>query len=295
MTDSPASASAPTPDPDGRDGKEEPAPADSYAVEAFNTATESQNRIHSDDVAATYGFRGALVPGVDVYAYLTHLPVARWGTAWLGSGTMAARFRTPVYDGDRVTVTSTMAEPGPEMVLELRDSGGQVCATAVAGAPDPDACRRALEAWTEPEAVDLPADAPAASPASLARGTVLGAYAGGFHAEHAPAYLADVRESSPLYTAAGVAHPGWLLRFANWVLSFNVRLGPWIHVGSVVHHLDTVGDGQRVEARAVVTDEHERAGHRFVVLDVALTADGRPVQRIDHTVIYQPRRGPKPG
>ena len=45
-----------------------------YTVEAFNTATDSTNKIHDDDVARTYGFRGGLVPGVDVYAYLTHEP-----------------------------------------------------------------------------------------------------------------------------------------------------------------------------------------------------------------------------
>ena len=50
-----------------------------YVVEAYNTATQSTNKIHDDDVARTYGFRGGLVPGVDVYAYLTHVPAERWG------------------------------------------------------------------------------------------------------------------------------------------------------------------------------------------------------------------------
>ncbi|HXR58514.1 MAG TPA: hypothetical protein VN747_04270, partial [Burkholderiales bacterium] len=30
-----------------------------------------------------FGFTGALVPGVDVYAYMMHLPVARWGREFL--------------------------------------------------------------------------------------------------------------------------------------------------------------------------------------------------------------------
>jgi hypothetical protein len=33
-----------------------------YEVEAFNTATASQNRIHDDEVAQRFGFRGGLVP-----------------------------------------------------------------------------------------------------------------------------------------------------------------------------------------------------------------------------------------
>ena len=39
---------------------------------AFNQATDSENRIHSDEVARQYGFRGGLVPGVTVFAYLVH-------------------------------------------------------------------------------------------------------------------------------------------------------------------------------------------------------------------------------
>ena len=52
-----------------------------------------------------------------------------------------------------------------------------------------------------------------------------------------------------------------------------------------------VADGETVEARAVVLDEFERKGHRFVTLDVAIDAPtAGPMQRITHTAIYQPRR-----
>ena len=37
-----------------------------YAVRAHNAATESENRIHADDVAQQYGFKGGLVPRVTV-------------------------------------------------------------------------------------------------------------------------------------------------------------------------------------------------------------------------------------
>ena len=50
-----------------------------YRVDVYNTATASTNKIHDDAVARTYGFRGGLVPGVDVFAYLTQAPVATWG------------------------------------------------------------------------------------------------------------------------------------------------------------------------------------------------------------------------
>ena len=56
-----------------------------YRVEAFNTAKASENKIHDDAVARRFGFRGGLVPGVDVYAYMTHLPVARWAAPGLSA------------------------------------------------------------------------------------------------------------------------------------------------------------------------------------------------------------------
>jgi acyl dehydratase len=73
---------------------------------AFNTATASENKIHDDAVASRFGFTGGLVPGVDVFAYLAHMPMAAWGKDWLGGGFMQARFVKPVYDGDTATVSS---------------------------------------------------------------------------------------------------------------------------------------------------------------------------------------------
>ncbi len=68
----------------------------SYQVKAFNTAQQSENKIHDDAVARRFGFQGGLVPGVEVYAYMTHLPVARWGRAWLERGTAECRLIKPV-------------------------------------------------------------------------------------------------------------------------------------------------------------------------------------------------------
>lgn len=251
-----------------------------HRVVAFNTATASANKIHDDEVATRLGFRGGLVPGVDVYAYLCHPPAARWGLDWLRHGTMRARFHAPVYDGHEVEVTSPDGTR-----LELRD-GDELCADGAAElgdepipAPDPSE-------WPDVEQAD---DPPPAAPEVLVPGTAFGLAPHGFHAEPHAQYLADVRETLPLYHEDGIAHPGWILRDANYVLSTNVRLGPWIHVESEVQHHGVVEDGQVVGCRALVTHEWEHKGHRFVRLDVLHTADGRPVARTDHTAIYRPR------
>jgi hypothetical protein len=252
-----------------------------HHVRAFNTATASTNKIHDDAVARTYGFRGGLVPGVDVYAYMTHLPVREWGPAWLAHGTMSARFVTPVYDGHDVTVTGS--GDGHGLAVSVVDAGA-VCATGRAG-QDPAHDERPM-----PPDAPLPDTPPPASPETLCRGTVLGTVVETFDAGAHERYLADVRERLPCYASERIAHPGWLLRLANAALARSVTLGPWIHVSSDVALLGTVHDGHTVVVRSMVLDEFERSGHRFVTLDVVITAAGRLVQRVTHTAIHAPRR-----
>jgi hypothetical protein len=67
-----------------------------YRVTAYNTAKQSENKMHDATVAKRFGFSGGLVPGVDVMAYMMHLPVARWGRAFLERGLIEARFVRPV-------------------------------------------------------------------------------------------------------------------------------------------------------------------------------------------------------
>jgi acyl dehydratase len=258
---------------------------DDYRVVARNTATASANQIHDDAVARRYGFAGGLVPGVDVYAYMTHAPAAAWGLDWLERGSMRARFLTPVYEGDEVVVVPSEVD-GNRIALELRGRDGAVRASGEAQLPeDPPLSLGA--GWA---AVDQADDPPEASPASLAVGTSLALAPHGFHADNAGEYLAEIDESLSLYADHRVAHPGWLLRDANRVLSANVRLGPWIHVESVVQHHGLVHDGDIVHARATVIREWERKGHRFVELDVGLlTGPDRLVAQVVHTAIYRPR------
>jgi len=260
---------------------------DDHLVEAFNTATRSENAMHHDDVAQRYGFRGGLVPGVDVYAYLTHPAAARWGLDWLARGRMQGRFLQPVYDGETVRVVATEADDDG-LTLEVRNEAGGVCATGTASLPDDPAPLPDPSDWPVVAQRD-PDQRPRPGPDSLAPHTPLGLAPHHFHADDAAGYLADVRETLPLYAEDGVAHPAWLLRDANWVLSRSVRLGPWIHVESDAQHLGLVRDGDEVGCRALVTREWEHKGHRFVELDVLHLAGDRPVMQVTHTAIHTPR------
>ena len=266
-----------------------------YRVKAYNTATESENRIHADDVAKEFGFRGGLVPGVDVYAYMTHPPAALWGRDWLEYGTMQARFVKPVYDGEWASVE--MGDPVTSdgviaASLSVHDDHGDLCATGYAGMPAerPTACGPESDPVRYPSA-PLPTRVPPVSEAALLAADPMGSLEAGFHADLAGAYLADVREELAIYRDEAIAHPGWLLRTANHLLASNVVLGPWIHVESSVRHLGLVHDGDRVSTRGRPQSVFERKGHRLVTLDVLIVAnESRPVMQVTHTAIFEPRR-----
>jgi hypothetical protein len=263
-----------------------------WSVVAHNTATQSQNKIHDDEVAKQYGFRGGLVPGVDDYAYLTHVPAALWGLDWLERGTLSARFHKPVYEGDRIEVRPgpvVASEGGDTIALELVDPDGTVCATGTAGLPTESAIANADNGPLTP----LPDPPPEATPESLAVGTAFSLPSRPVDPDSQARYCADVRDDLAVYGAEGVAHPGWLLRLANRILAGNVALGPWIHVSSDVHHHAAARYGDHIGARSAVTAEWEHKGHRFVTLDVHLVSVDGPtesvVASIAHTAIYRPR------
>jgi acyl dehydratase len=254
-----------------------------HRVRAHNAATESENKIHSDDVARQYGFRGGLVPGVTVYAYMTHPVVQTYGRPWLEHGTMAARFVRPCYDGDDITVDA--APEGDALAVTARRAGGEVIATGTASLPSPAPSPPIVAAYP---ATPLPAQRPPASRAALAACDPMGSWEATFHAEHAPDFLDEIGEDLALYRDGGPAHPGYLLLAANWILGANVRLGPWMHVGSDVSNYGVVADGDRVSTRGRVAALFERKGHRFVDLDLLMVAnDTRPVLHARHTAIYE--------
>jgi hypothetical protein len=258
-----------------------------YRVEAFNASKESENKIHDDAVARRFGFKGGLVPGVDVYAYMTHLPVVRWGRAWLERGSAECRLLKPVYDGDLAVVTAAESAEGLDLRIE---SHGELCVSGRAALPAAPAAPPA--AFSEaPPPPPRPAERPPADERTLAVGNWFAIEPLVVTKEYAEEYLRTVRETEALYASEGLVHPGTILHIGNWALRHNVVLGPWMHVGSTAQHFAAARIGDELSARAVVTANYERKGHRFAELDVLVYANrDTPIARIDHIAIYRPRQ-----
>jgi len=237
-------------------------------VVAVNIDPEADNRIHDDDVAQRFGFAGALVPGVEVFALATAPLVQAWGEAFLAGGRLAVRFRRPVYDGERVTVTV---------------DGTDLTVTG------PDGTRRALGTAHPPSEQPAPPaydDAPlperlAAAPQPGVLGTVVEPV----DPAACVAYAAAIGDAAAIYEQ--LVHPGLLLRLVNAALMRNVVLGAWIHTASDCRFLGSARVGQELAARSRVTEVFEGKGHSYVRYDALVLADGRPVLEVGHEAIWR--------
>ncbi|MBO0859486.1 MAG: MaoC family dehydratase [Chloracidobacterium sp.] len=259
----------------------------SYEVIAKNYGADHANRIHSDEIAARYGFAGALVPGVGLYAYLTRPVVGALGREWLERGAMSAKFIKPVYDGEKVQAHATIADCDPvELKLELINQSGELCAIGAAGLPGSSAA-------LDPDAYPFraPAQLWPASIKSLSIGDALGSF--DFELDlkgEAPRFLYNVVETSPIYES--VCHPAFWIAQANEILIRNIALGPWIHTASDARHYEVARDGERLSLRGRVIDLYERRGHELIVVDLGLFGENvRPLAHIKHAAIIKLREG----
>jgi len=260
-----------------------------YRVIAKNTST-GENKIHDDVTARRYGFPGALVPGVTVYAYMTQPLAAAFGPAWLRRGTASVRFVKPVLDGDEVTVTGVVTARdgrGVTATLTAATPSTPECATLTATIPAGQPTPVNLAGYGE---APLPEPRPEATRPHWASLTTLGTPRADYDAAQADAYVAKVSEPLPLYRgAAGWVHPGFLLEQGNRAIDRNVAMGPWIHVGTAVRHLGGARVGERLATRGRVRSLFEKKGREFVEVDAVIVAGdtARPVAHLLHTAIYR--------
>lgn len=263
-----------------------------HRVRAHNAATKSENKIHDDTVARQYGFAGGLVPGVTVFGYMTRPVVDALGPEWLERGRMDARFVKPFYEGEQVTVRATVREQGgfgPILDLAAVDDAGETRATGSASLLTP-AAASGIDIAAVPPA-DRQPERPPASEEWFRAHEILGSIEERWDASKADAFATQIGDDLALWRGDDpVAHPGYLIRFANSVLVANVVLGPWIHVSSDAQYLGVVRAGDELSTRARVLDVFERKGHKFVELDVLTVSGDRPIMRVRHTAIYEPRQ-----
>ena len=258
-----------------------------YQVRTHNASTQSENRMHSDDVARTFGFKGGLVPGVTVFSHMTQPLVARYGEAWLARGTAEVSFAKPAYEGELLSIHT--ADTGAaqhtltclnEQGIELARMNAALPTTAAQPdarghiAPAPPQAERPTVTW-DLMAIHQPFPALAWSPTR----------------DDNLEWCHDTRDELALYHegATPLLHPGFILRQANFVQRKRFVIPAWIHAASRITFFEALRTGTDYEVRAIPEEKWNHKGHEFVRLYVAVRCGERTVAEVLHTAIFRPR------
>jgi hypothetical protein len=250
-----------------------------------------RNRIHTTAGAQEYGFKGAFVGGVTLYAWSIPTVIDALGGEWLDHGWVNIRFRRPTYPGARIRVQVTAKDSAARGFEALQDDGeasivgeiglgtapwlGDLTVTPFAP-PEPDSGARPFLTL---------ADAPV--------GQRLNSYRYGPHTPPAETSGAALAEIIDLETPAGaVLHPAVPARQMIALLTRSYDYGhPAIHVSSHIQNLARIPAGEDVVACGTFVDAYERNGHHVAVLDADLySLSGEPLARLRHTNIFKVRR-----
>ena len=228
---------------------------DAWSTVAVNLPEHADNAIHTDAGARAAGFPSALVAGVTVYAYMTHVPAAAWGREWLAKGGGHVRFRTPVLEGDRVEFVPANG------TVEACVNGAtrSECAVSLVGARPP-------KCTGEGEQLD---------PISFVAAQIWNDYAW------------RAGDDLAIYAEEQIVHPVTWMRVANDFFHTQVVSGSWIHVRSNLQHLGVASIGAQIDATAVVVERFDSRAGKRAILDVAISADGSPVARYEHEAIIE--------
>lgn len=264
-----------------------------WQATAFNQVPHSANEIHGDKVAKAYGFKGGLVPGVTVSAYLCHPAVVTWGEAWLAGGVADVNILSPLYDGEPFTVeVSAVSETSYH--AQLRRPDGTVSAKADVSIPSQTKPLIVPQRRFDP--MSSKRIAPPAEPEAMQQLRRHGCYAVAFnwlpkHEMHT--YLLDEAQLPQLLQmdGGGLANMSFILGCSNWVLARNVYMNPWVHMATRSQNYAAMPLGTAVIAEMAVTDLFTKKGHEFVDVKVTLFSaeDDKCFASIDLRAIYQLR------
>ena len=265
---------------------------ENWRAEAFNPATNSSNRIHADDVAKEYGFKGGLVPGVTVSGYLFHPAVLAWGEDWLTRGHGKVVVHKPLYDGHDFEV-QVSNQTDTAYRAELIDMEGTRCATAEVYLADelPQPPTRRGDDLLPKEADIAPATLH-----EMQRLQASGMRALKIRWSEKHEMSAYLRDSSLLpdlhrFDADGFAHGAFLLGITNWVLAGNAYMNPWVHLQTESQFFAMVPYGTYLIAECEIKDLFSKRGHEFVDVKVDIYEEetSKPVMTADLRAIYKMR------
>lgn len=247
---------------------------------AINHSQAHENRIHSDEIARTYGFTGALVPGVAVFGHMTYPLTVEFGVAWLGHSRIALRLLKPAYHRDRLSIPLTRTGDH-QYLVECHNAANALLAQLTVDlsptlpnvdprAEIPGAASSAPRVEISWNAIDV--NSPFASSAWTPS------------IDENRKYTDELSDELAIYRA-GIVHPHLIQHWCNQMLVRRFVLPAWIHVGTEMTFRRTLKVGDVVEVRAIPIEKWERNGHEFIKLYLAFLVDGVAAVEAYHTAI----------
>ncbi len=246
---------------------------------------------HDPDTARQLGYRGALIPGAFLYGYMSRLAVEAWGMQWIERGSIEARFRKPVYDGEALLLRCAplrLEDDVQTVAMSVLDSGGQEVASGGIGLPE--------QAFEMPDLAAYPilprgSDVEPVGPGELVEGFRLLTRNEEVTAEAHAQSLADFGETYAGYREQGIVHAGLLLRTCIGDANSSRRYPtPVILVAAAAQHLGVAHVRDRLAMSGKVTRSYERKGHHYFDSDELLIANRqRPIGYFRRTSIYAAR------
>lgn len=279
-------------------------------VVARNTAAEEAGSIHDDACASRMGYRGGLVPGVTLLAYLTRSLVDALGEAWPERGRLRGRFVRPAYEGEAFTVRAAVVRRearsgGADLALDCRleRPDGAPCLEAEAACLVGEAAPRAPGPWRR----GLPApgpgrrapsgsELPPLRPEMMNVGEELSPLSYRLSLEEAMAWAAQAGDDHPWYRSASpfggrpIAQPALFARDPIELLRHNFARKATIHAASDLAYQHVGWPDRDYTVYGYIADVYERKGNHYVVVDtLTVDEDGREIVRNRHTSLIRLR------
>ena len=271
---------------------------------AYNQVPHSKNEIHGDKVAKDFGFKGGLVPGVTVSAYLLHPAAISDGMAFLERGYAHVRVNSPLYDEQVFDINivnpierqaqpqSRHQEQGDQGYSAVLVPDGEApCATAdihLARTKIDPPVRRNDEIGDKKI---VPVAATRENMETL-RKSGCKAFTYRWNADHEMStYLRERSEMAAPYSIEGYANPSFVLGISNWVLAANAHMNPWVHMETKSQNYAPIPQGTNLVGEMEVKDLFAKKGHEFVdvLVNIFDVESSRCYASIELRAIYKLR------
>lgn len=255
---------------------------------AVNISSESTNRIHADDEARKYGFRGGLVPGIGTFAYVCEALRENVAESWNVVGYTTIRFSGPIYDGETITVAIHPDSAG-RGAFTVTNPAGRTCAV---GRYDEQPSSRyrgrkphlvAREPWPEPKTM---------VGATLVDVEQLGSVTEAVTADGVSEFLTSLGLDPEPYLTANRAPVAYLARlYVNLIRKNFNRVGPSIHAGLDAQLTRAVEFGETLNLRSRVDSLYRRSGQNYWSYETGyFGADDQPALWTLQHAVYQVAR-----